>query len=64
MLNIQKPLGKSLGWTTDSVIEHNVSISKYNSKAGSSYIQLPTKLDQPEKGLINIQKIDDNVCFI
>ena len=28
--NIQKSLGKSSGWVTDSVIEHNISISKYN----------------------------------
>ena len=39
--NIQKSFGKGLGWITDSVIEHNISISKYNPLAGSSYIKLP-----------------------
>ena len=36
--NIQKYLGKGSGWITDSVIDHTISIAKYNSLAGSSYI--------------------------
>ena len=36
--NIQKSLGKGSGWIIDSVIDHNISISKYNSLAGTSYI--------------------------
>ena len=36
--NIQKSLGKGSGWIIDSVIDHNISISKYNSVAGTSYI--------------------------
>ena len=47
----------------DSVIDHSISISKYNSLAGSSYIKLPNELDHPRKGLINIQNIDCNECF-
>ena len=31
--------------------------------AGRSYIKLPKELDHPIKGLINIQNIDDMVCF-
>ena len=61
--NIQKYLGKGSGWITDSVIDHNINISKYNPFAGSSYINLPKKLDHPRKGLINIQNTDDNECF-
>ena len=61
--NIQESLGKGSGWITDSVIDHTVSISKYNPLAGSSYIKLPKELDHPRKGLINIQNIDDNECF-
>ena len=37
--NIQKFLGKSLGFITDSVIDHTISFSKYNTLAGSSYIK-------------------------
>ena len=53
--NIQKSLGKGSGWIIDSVIDHTISISKYNPSAGSSYIKLPKELDLQRKGLINIQ---------
>ena len=61
--NIQKSLGKGSGWIIDSVIDHTISISKYNPLAGSSYIKLPEELDHLRKGLINIQNTDDNECF-
>ena len=61
--NIQQFLGKDSGWIIDSVIDHNISTSKYNSLAGSIYIKLPKELDHPRKGLINVQNIDDNECF-
>ena len=61
--NIQKSLGKGLGWIIDSVIGHTISISKYNSLAGSSYVKSPKELDHPRKGLINIQNIDDKECL-
>ena len=61
--NIQKSLGKGLGWIIDSVIDHTSSISKYNPLAGNSYIKLPKKLEQPKTQLINIYNIDDNECF-
>ena len=47
--NIQKSLGNDSGWITDSVIDHNRSISKYNSLVGSSYIELQKELDLPRK---------------
>ena len=53
--NIQKSLGKGSGSITDSVIDHSISISKYNPFAGSSFIKLPEGLDHPRKGLINIK---------
>ena len=59
ILNIQKSLGKYSGWIIDSVIECNISISKYNP----SYMKLHKELDPPRKGLINIQNIDHNKCF-
>ena len=60
---MQKSLGKRSGWVIDSVIDHTISISRYNPLAGSSYIKLPKELDRPKKGLFNIQNTDDNVCF-
>ena len=60
--NMQKSLGKSSYWIIDSVIDHTLSISKYNPLAGSSYTKLPKELDHQRNGLINIQNIDDNEC--
>ena len=52
---IKKPLGKGSGWVIHSVIDHNISISKYNTLSGSSNIELLKELNHPRKGLINIQ---------
>ena len=60
---IQKSLRKGADWIIDSVIDHTISISKYNPLAGSSYIKLPKQLNHPRKGLINIQITNDNQCF-
>ena len=57
---MQRSLGKDSGFVTDSVIDHNISISRYNHLAGSSYIKLPKELDHPRNGFINIQNIDDH----
>ena len=54
-------LGKGPGWIIDSVIDHNISISKYNPLARSSYQKNQTI--QKKKGLINIQNVDVNECF-
>ena len=56
---MQKSLRRDSGRIIDSVVDHTISISKYNPLAGSSYI----KLDHPRKGLINIQNTDDIECF-
>ena len=61
--NTQKSLGKGSGWIIDSVINHTISISKYNPLAGSSYIKLPKELNHPRKRLINIENNDKNECF-
>ena len=57
------PVLITLDTTLDSVIDHTISISKYNPLVGSSYIKLPKELDNLRKGLINIPNIDDNQCF-
>ena len=56
--NIQQLLGNYSGWIIDSVIEHNMNISKYSPLAGGSYIKLPKEFNYPRKGLINIQNTD------
>ena len=40
---------KSSDWIIDSVIDHLISISKYNPLAGSSYIRLPKELDSIQR---------------
>ena len=55
--NIHKSLENGLGWINILVIDHTISISKYNPSAGSSYIKLPKEIDHPRKGLINIQNL-------
>ena len=62
--NIQESSRKDSDWFIDSVIEHNLSISKYNPLAGTSYIKLSKELDHPRKRLINVQNIDHNDCFL
>ena len=51
---------KGLRWITDSVIDHTISISKYNPLAGSSYIKLPKDLEHQKKIFINFQNMNDN----
>ena len=41
-------LGKGSGGII-SIIDHTISISKYNPLAGSSYIKLLIELDHPKK---------------
>ena len=55
--NIQKYLGKGSGWIFDSVIDHTINISKYNSLPGSSYIKLFKELDHPRNRPSSILKI-------
>ena len=47
MSYIQKCLVKSLGWIIDLVINHNISVSKYNPLAGSKYIKVLKDFDNP-----------------
>ena len=50
--NIQKYLGKNLGWIIDLVVSHTITISKYNPLAGGNYIKLPKESDDPKKARI------------
>ena len=47
--NIPSSLGKGSGWIIDWVVDHTISISKYNLLAESSYIKLPNELDYKKK---------------
>ena len=55
-------ISEGSGWTIQSVDGHYINLTKYKPLKGSSYIELPTELRNPAKGLINL-KNKDNECF-
>ena len=62
MNKIAQWISEGSGWTIQSVDTHYLNIAKYEPMKGSSYIQLPSELRNPKKGLINM-KNEDNECF-
>ena len=48
---MKKYLGKDSGWVIDFVIDHTISISKYNHLTGSSYIKLQKRIRSSKKKL-------------
>ena len=55
-------ISEGSGWTIKSVDGHYINLTKYEPLKGTSYIELPTELKNPAKGLINL-KNKDNECF-
>ena len=53
---------EGLGWVIDRMDSHYINVTLYKPLNGSSYIELPTELRNPKKGLINIKNKDDE-CF-
>ena len=49
------------GWIIESIESQYINISTYKPLLGSSYIKLPTELDHPRKGLINIRNEDQKL---
>ena len=59
---INKWVSEGSGWVIDRIDSHYINVTTYRPLNGSSYIELPTNLGSPKKGLINI-KNKDNECF-
>ena len=59
---IDKWVSEGSGWVMDRTDNHYINVTLYKSLNGSSYIELPTELRNPKKGLINIKNKDDE-CF-
>ena len=59
---IDKWVSEGSGWVIDRIDNHCISVTLYKPLNGGSYIELPTKLRNPKKGLINI-KNKDAECF-
>lgn len=55
-------LSEGSGWAVKSVDNHYMNVVKYKPLNGSSYIQLPSELENSAKGLINLKNEDDE-CF-
>ena len=59
---IDKWVSEGSGWVIDRINSHYINVTTYTPLHGSSYIELPTELKNPKKGLINIKNKDDE-CF-
>ena len=59
---IDKWVSEGSGWVIDRIDNHYINVTLYKPLNSSSYIELPTELRNPKKGLINI-KNQDNECF-
>ena len=59
---IDKWVSEGSGWVIDRIDSHYINVTTYKPLHGSSYIELPTELRNPKKGLINIKNKDEE-CF-
>ena len=59
---IDEWVSEGSGWVIDSINNHYINVTTYKPLHGSSYVELPTELRNPKKGLINIKNKDDE-CF-
>ena len=59
---IDEWVSEGLGWVIDRIDSHYINFTTYQPLHGSSYLELPAKLRNSKKGLINI-KNKDNECF-
>ena len=59
---INKWISEGSGWVINRIDSHYINVTTYTPLHGSSYIELPTELRNPKKGLINIKNKDDE-CF-
>ena len=62
MNDIHKWISEGSAWIIKSINGHYINIIKYEPLTGSSYIELPTELQNSKHGLINL-KNKDNECF-
>ena len=56
-------INKRSSWIIESINGEYVNISIYSPLSASSYIELPDKLRNSMKGLINIEN-NNNKCFL
>ena len=59
---IDKWVSEGSGWVIDRIDSHYINVTLYKPLNGGSYVELPTELRNPKKGLIIIKNKDDE-CF-
>ena len=59
---IDKWVSEGSEWVIDRIESHYINVTLYKPLNGSSYVKLPSELQNRGKGLINI-KNDDDECF-
>ena len=63
LCRIDNWINEGSGWIIESMEAQYENISAYSPLIGNTYTELPDKLKNPIKGLINI-KNNDNKCFL
>ena len=63
LYRIDNWINEGSGWIIESINGEYVNISMYSPLIGSSFVELPDKLKNSKKGLIN-SKNNDNKCFL
>ena len=59
---ISNMISEGSAWIVKSITGHYLNVTKYEPLTGSSYIELPSELQNSRHGLINL-KNRDNECF-
>ena len=57
---IDKWVSEGLGWVIDRINGHYINVTTYKPLNGSSYVKLPSELQNSGKGLINIKTMTMN----
>ena len=63
MYRIDNWINQGSGWITESIEGFYLNVSSYSPLIGNTYIELPSELQHPMKGFINIQN-NNNKCFL
>ena len=63
LYRIDNWINQASEWITESIEGFYLNVSSYSPLIGSTCIELPSKLQHPMKGFINIQN-NDNKCFL
>ena len=53
---IDKWVSEGSGWVIDRIDSHHINVTTHKPLSGSSYIKLPSELQNSGKGLTNIKK--------